>query len=65
MIMIMQIIKHVPDQLGCKIYSIPILITVPICLGSQSMGLSSHLEDDGVSMVRYLLVTDGLREERK
>lgn len=65
MVMIMQIIKHVPDKLGCKIYSVPMLITMPICLGSQSMGISSHLEDDGVFIVRHLLFTDGLREERK
>lgn len=69
MIMIMHIIKHVPDQLGCKIYSIPILITIHICWVSvsysQSMDISSHLKDNGVTIVRHLQVADGLREERK
>ena len=57
--MIMHIIKHVPDQLGCKIYLIAVLIIVHICLVFvsclHSMDISSHLENNGGNTVRHLL----------
>jgi hypothetical protein len=71
MIMIMHIIKCVPDQLGCKIYLIAILIIVHICLVvfvscSHTTDVFSHLENNGVSIRRHLLFKDRkLKEERE
>lgn len=63
MIMIMHIIKCVPDQLGCKIYLIAILIIVHICFvfvnHSCGMDIFSHLENNGANIGRHLLFMGG------
>lgn len=57
--MIVHIIKCVPDQLGCEIYWVAILIIVHICLGfvscSHTVDISSHLENSAGSVGRHLL----------
>lgn len=57
--MIMHIIKQVPDQLGCKVHLIAVLMIAHICLVFVSclhrMDISSHLENNGGNAVRHLL----------
>ena len=51
MMMMMHIIKCVPDQLGCKIHLIAVLTIVHNCLlfmsCSHSVNIFSHLENIG------------------